>query len=80
MFHFNQVVSKKITDLGLANDYLHNEAIRDQCRQIMTLSLMPIEQVHNQFQRLETITSASSRDLLLYFKHQWVHGVVPISM
>ncbi|CAF4447358.1 unnamed protein product [Rotaria magnacalcarata] len=65
---------------GLASDYLHNEAIRNQCRQIMTLSLMPIEQVHSQFQRLETITSAALSDLLLYFKNQWVHGVVPISM
>ncbi|CAM4836767.1 unnamed protein product, partial [Rotaria magnacalcarata] len=62
------------------SDYLHNEAIRNQCRQIMALSLMPIEQVHSQFQRLETITSAALSDLLLYFKNQWVHGVVPISM
>ena len=80
MFHFNQAVHRKITDLGLANDYLRNENIRDQCRQIMALSLMPIDQVHNQFQRLETITSTSLSDLLLYFKHQWVHGVVPICM
>ncbi|CAF3191718.1 unnamed protein product [Rotaria socialis] len=80
MFHFNQAVHRKITDLGLASDYLHNEAIRNQYRQIMALSLMPIEQVHSQFQRLETITSAALSDLLLYFKNQWVHGVVPISM
>ncbi|CAF4759282.1 unnamed protein product, partial [Rotaria sp. Silwood2] len=71
---------RKITNLGLANDYLHNESIRDQCRQIMALSLMPINEVESQFQRLETITSTSLGDLLLYFKHQWVHGVVPIQM
>ncbi|CAF1931047.1 unnamed protein product [Rotaria magnacalcarata] len=70
MFHFNQAVHRKITDLGLASDYLHNEAIRNQCRQIMALSFMPIEQVHSQFQRLETITSAALSDLLLYFKNQ----------
>lgn len=80
MFHFNQAIHRKISDLGLKNEYLHNEAIRDQCRQIMALSLMPIEQVHIQFHRLQTITSASLSDLLLYFKNQWVHGVVPISM
>lgn len=80
MFHFNQAIHRKITDLGLTNEYLHNEAIRDQCRQIMALSLMPVEQVHSQFQRLETITSASLSDLLLYFNNQWVNGVVPLSM
>ncbi|CAF3728695.1 unnamed protein product [Rotaria socialis] len=80
MFHFNRAVHRKITDLGLASDYLHNEAMRNQCRQIMALSLMPIEQVRSQFQRLETITCAALSDLLLYFKNQWGHGVVPISM
>ncbi|CAM4983560.1 unnamed protein product, partial [Rotaria socialis] len=80
MFHFNRAVHRKITDLGLASDYLHNEAMRNQCRQIMAVSLMPIEQVRSQFQRLETITCAALSDLLLYFKNQWVHGVVPISM
>ncbi|CAF3906972.1 unnamed protein product, partial [Rotaria sp. Silwood1] len=80
MFHFNQAIHRKITDLGLANDYLHNETIRDQCRQLMALSLMPVDEVERQFQRLQTITSSTLSDLLLYFKNQWVHGVVPIHM
>ncbi|CAF3068902.1 unnamed protein product [Rotaria sp. Silwood2] len=80
MFHFNQAIHRKIKDLGLVNDYLHNETIRDQCRQLMTLSLMSINAVENQFQRLQTIMSTSLSDLLLYFKHQWMHGVVPIRM
>ncbi|CAF1539602.1 unnamed protein product, partial [Rotaria sordida] len=66
--------------MGLANDYLHNETIRDQSRQLMALSLMPNNEVENQFQRLQTIMSTSLSDLLLYFKHQWMHGVVPIRM
>lgn len=80
MFHFNQAIHRKITDLGLSNDYLHNESIRDQCRQLMALSLMPINEVENQFKRLQTIMSTSLDDLLLYFKHQWMYGVVPIEM
>jgi len=46
----------------------------------MALSLMPIDEVHSQFQRLQNIVSISLKDLLLYFKNQWVHGVVPIHM
>ncbi|CAF3948031.1 unnamed protein product [Rotaria sp. Silwood1] len=65
MFHSNQAVHRKITDLGLANDYLNNERIRDQCRQLMALSLMPIEEVQNQFIRLEMIMSGKLADLLL---------------
>ena len=80
MFHFNQAIHRKITHLGLANDYLHNETIRDQCRQLMALSLIPIDQVKSQFQRLKSIMSASLDDLFLYFKNQWVDGVVPIKM
>jgi hypothetical protein len=80
MFHFNQAIHRKITDLGMANDYLHNATIRDHCRQLMALSLMPIDEVGSQFQRLETIMPTSLGDLLLYFKHQWIYGVVPIQM
>jgi len=80
MFHFNQAVHRRIRDLGLTSDYLHNETIRDQCRQLMALSLMPIDEVQSQFKRLETIMSTSLGDLLLYFKNQWVDGVVPMKM
>ena len=41
---------------------------------------MPIDEVERQFQRLQTIKSSSLGDLLLYFKNQWMHGVVPIHM
>ncbi|CAF1602732.1 unnamed protein product [Rotaria magnacalcarata] len=31
MFHLNQTIHRIITDLDLANDYLHNGSIRDRC-------------------------------------------------
>ncbi|CAF1052262.1 unnamed protein product [Adineta steineri] len=80
MFHFNQSIHRKITDLGLARDYLNNDTIRDQCLQLMALSLMPIDEVEDQFKRLQTIMTISLDNLVLYFKNQWVHGVVPIHM
>ena len=39
LFHFHQSIHRKIKDLGLANDFLQNEGIHDQYRQLMTLSL-----------------------------------------
>jgi hypothetical protein len=80
MFHFNQAIHRKITDLGLAKDYLHDENIRGYCRQLMALSLLPIDEVANQFQRLHAIMPTPLNDLLSYFKHQWMYGVVPIQM
>ncbi|CAF3653882.1 unnamed protein product [Rotaria socialis] len=80
LFHFNQAIHRKITDLGLAHSYLHNEGIRNQCRQLMALSLMPMNEVRDQFQRLKSIMSTSLCDLISYFEHQWLDGVVPLQM
>ena len=69
-----------MTELGRASDYLHNDGIRNQCRQLMALSLMPMNEVENQFQRLQSTLSESLRDLVAYFEHQWLNGVVPLHM
>jgi hypothetical protein len=47
MFHFNQAIHRKITDLGLAMDYMNDANIRGYCRQLMALSLMPMDEVAN---------------------------------
>ncbi|CAF0907729.1 unnamed protein product [Rotaria sordida] len=80
MFHLHQAIHRKIKDLGLATEYLYDETVRDQCRQLMALSLLPKDQVESQFQRLQTTTSPALGELLLYFKHQWMYGVVPLEM
>ena len=69
LFHFHQSIHRKIKDLGLANDSLQNEGIRDQCRQLMTLSLRQINEADHQFRRLETMMSTAFSDLATYFKH-----------
>ena len=80
LFHFHQSIHRKMKDLGLANDSFQNEGIRDQCRQLMTLSLRQINEADHQFQRLETTMSTAFSDLTTYFKHQWLYGVVPTQM
>ena len=48
---FHQSIHRKIKDLGLANDSLQNEGIREQCCQLMTFSLRQINEADHQFQR-----------------------------
>ena len=80
LFHCHQSLHRKIKDLGLVNDSLQNEGIRDQCVQLMTLSLGQINEVDHQFQRLETMMSTAFSDLTTHFKHQWLYGVVLTQM
>ena len=80
MFHFNQAIHRKITNLGLSSEYLHNAFIRDLCRQLMALSLLPMNEVGTQFQRLDSNVPPQLNDLFAYFKHQWMYGVVPMRM
>ena len=70
LFHFHQSIHLKIKDLGLANDFLQNEEIRGQCRQLMTLSFKQINEADHQFQLLETMISTAFSDLTTYLKHQ----------
>ena len=80
LLHFHQSIHRKIKDLGLANDSLQNEGIRDQCRQLMTLNLRQINEADNQFQRLGTMMSTAFSDLTTYFNHQWLYDVFPTQM
>ena len=59
---------------------MQNEGIRDQCRQLMTLSFKQINEADHQFQLLETMMSTAFSDLTTYLKHQWLYGVVPTPM
>ena len=59
---------------------LQNEGIRDQCRQLITLSLRQINEADHQLQRLETMMSTAFSDLTTYFKHQRLCDVVPTQM
>jgi hypothetical protein len=80
MFHFNQAIHRNIKDLGLASEYLNNTTIRDYCRQLMALSLIPIDEVGSEFQFLQANMPTSLNALLSYFKNQWMYGVVPMRM
>ncbi|CAF1371842.1 unnamed protein product [Rotaria sordida] len=65
-FHFVQTVHRNITKLGLTSVYTNDENIRKQRRQLITLSLMPISKVEQQFKHLRTLSLASLDDLFIY--------------
>ncbi|CAF0713721.1 unnamed protein product [Adineta steineri] len=79
-FHFLQAVHRNIGNLGLASEYKENETIREQCRQLMALSLMPPSEVEKQFKRIRMISSESLEDLFIYFQRQWINGSIPLSL
>jgi hypothetical protein len=66
--------------LGLATDYAQDIGIREECKQLMALGLMPICEVERQFKRLRAIASSSLDDLFTYFNRQWINGNIPLSM
>lgn len=73
-------VNRKIISLGLGDDYSKCPDIRDQCKQLIALSLIPMSEVERQFKRLRTISSNTLDDLFVYFDRQWINGNVPMSM
>ncbi|CAF2843674.1 unnamed protein product [Rotaria sp. Silwood2] len=80
MFHFNQSIHRKIMGLGLGTDYAQDASIREQCKQLMALCLMPVSEVEYEFKRIRSIASPSLDDLFTYFYRQWIDGNVPLSM
>lgn len=54
--------------------------MRAQCRHLMALGLLPINEVDKQFQRIRTLASAALEDLFTYFNRQWMKGSVPREM
>ncbi|CAF1603396.1 unnamed protein product [Adineta ricciae] len=79
-FHFLQAIHRNIANLGLASEYKENETIREQCRQLMALSLMPPAEVEKQFKRIRALSSDSLDDLFTYFQRQWINGNVPLTL
>ncbi len=80
LFHFLQALQRKIMGLGLSGDYTQDLDIRLQCKQLMALSMILLNQVERQFQRIRAVSSTSLDDLFTYFDRQWINGNIPLSM
>ena len=66
--------------LGLGVPYAQGIAIREKCKQLMALGLMPVSEVERQFKRIRSIVSTALDDLFTYFDRQWINGNIPLMM
>ncbi|KAG0441208.1 hypothetical protein DMUE_1222 [Dictyocoela muelleri] len=62
IFHFSQIIWRKVKEMKLVQDYRKNNIIRNFIRKILTLPFYPIDQVKIQFKKILSIAN----DFLLY--------------
>ncbi|CAF3852425.1 unnamed protein product [Rotaria sp. Silwood1] len=70
-FHFCQAVYRKIQNLGLATYYRDDEHIRDTCRQLMSLALLPCREVEFAFEEIVSKAPPLLLNLIDYFRNFW---------
>jgi hypothetical protein len=75
-------VYRNIQHLGLSCDYVADEQIRNICRKLMALALLPVSLVLQAYDDLyESVLESSStkfntlKPLFNYFENQWIKNV-----
>ncbi|CAF3261290.1 unnamed protein product, partial [Rotaria socialis] len=81
-FHYTQAIYRKSQRPGLSSEYAADEEIRNACRKIMALALMPVSLVLQAFDDLSELVLESStikfnllKPLFRYFENQWLKNV-----
>lgn len=77
LFHFNQSVFRKVTNLGLKPAYRADGGTKDLCRFLMCLPLIPAKHVKDEFEWITQFVHGSSnipqcQKLVDYFKKTWM--------
>ncbi|CAF1512288.1 unnamed protein product [Adineta ricciae] len=80
LFYFIQTVHRKMMCLGLNDEYAQCQETHEQCKQLIALSLMPLQEAERQFKCFRNIASESVEDLFTYFERQWISEKVPLTM
>ncbi|CAF2678261.1 unnamed protein product [Rotaria sp. Silwood2] len=78
-FHYNQSIYRRIQSLDLATAYSSDDEIRSCCRKLMSLAMMPLQEVETSFYNLREATNSrvkqELRQLFLYFDQYWMTEV-----
>ncbi|CAF3694570.1 unnamed protein product [Rotaria sp. Silwood1] len=78
-FHYNQSIYRRIQSLGLATAYSSDDEVRSCCKKLMSLAMMPLQEVETSFYNLRTETNSrvkqELRQLFLYFDQYWMTEV-----
>ena len=73
--HPPQCVKRKIGELGLGEAYNNNSGMRQLCKRLMALSLVPVVEVPALFDSISKPEEDDARlQLLAYFADYWVTG------
>ncbi|CAF3739739.1 unnamed protein product [Rotaria socialis] len=74
-FHFTQVIYRAIQRVGLSTTYNDDDDIKQCCRKLMTLPLLPEAIIEDTYDELLAVMSTQLKDtlhnLLEYFQEQW---------
>jgi hypothetical protein len=74
-YHLTQSTWRKVQELGLASTYRTDEAFRLFCGMLDGLAFLPVADVENGLQWLQTVTPSNATQLLTYFDETYVSGV-----
>ena len=75
LFHWSQCVWRKVQKYGLAATYSHEPAIHDIISKVLSLPLLPANQIIEVFERLSAeARSPQLRRLFDYVQNQWIEG------
>ncbi|CAF3744495.1 unnamed protein product [Rotaria sordida] len=81
-FHYTQSIYRNFQQLGLSSQYAADDEIRNTCRKLMALALMPIslvlqayDDLHGSVLESSSTTFDSLKPLFSYFENQWIKNV-----
>ncbi|CAF0859609.1 unnamed protein product [Adineta ricciae] len=82
-FRYQHSLYRRIQSLGLAAAYSNDELVRNYCRKLMALALLPVDKVESSFYHLRTTVDSTVkkqlRGLFMYFDNYWIN-TIPVQM
>ena len=73
-YHLTQNTWRKVQDLGLAHSYKSSNSIKQFCGMIDALAFLPLDQVKEGMEYLQSVCPEELEDLLNYFNTTYVSG------
>ena len=74
-FHFVQSIYRQVQQLQLVTAYGEDEIVRSTVRKLMSLALVPIENVEDAFKEIRNRAPISVKKLIEYFDRYWMAKV-----
>ena len=77
LFHWSQAIWQHIQELGMARNYIIDDAVHRFCRLIMALPFLPHDRIADEFERLEGLAKGPELVLLTdYVRSTWIESTM----